>query len=357
MDEGASMPTEPVELIISLFELSLLLAGAFLLFRVLLHPERRARWLAPRPLPPWPVTLLEFAIFVFLIFGSGVFFQILLHLLTKDFTSASTDWVALQLCVNGLGLDGGGLVGWLLFRSMQKTWHADAGAVATEPLPVTPRLPWSKVWLYAGGTLLMALPVVAAVNLGWVYLLRKLGLPDEPQDLIAIFSNTKSPFVVAALLAVACGLAPLYEELLFRAGIYRFCRENDNGVPMLISAPFLAAAISKTMDAWTAFYHKSPVLGLKAFLISIALVALGAVIFYLAKRNTFIRQHRRVFSIILCGFLFGAMHQNLASFVPLSLFGMVLAVAYETTGSIRVAIIAHGLFNLNTVLIVLSGLS
>ncbi len=293
MDGGASMPTEPVEIIISLFELSLLLAGVFLLFRILAHPKRRARWLAPRTLPAWPVTLLEFFIFVFLIFGSGAFFQILLHLLTKDITSASSDWIALQMSVNGIGMDGGGLVGWLLFRSMQKTWYADAGAATPAPLSVAPRLPWSKVGLYAGGTLLMALPVIAAVNLGWVYLLRKLGLPDEPQELIAIFANTKSPFVVAALLAVACGLAPLYEELLFRAGIYRYCRQKMG----------------------------------------------------------------RNWALVLSGCLFGAMHQNLASFVPLSLFGMVLAVAYEATGSIRVAIIAHGLFNLNTVLIVLSGLS
>jgi membrane protease YdiL (CAAX protease family) len=37
--------------------------------------------------------------------------------------------------------------------------------------------------------------------------------------------------------------------------------------------------------------------------------------------------------------------------------GMILALAYEATGSIRVAIVAHALFNLNTVLIVLSGLT
>jgi membrane protease YdiL (CAAX protease family) len=36
---------------------------------------------------------------------------------------------------------------------------------------------------------------------------------------------------------------------------------------------------------------------------------------------------------------------------------MCLALAYECTGDIRVAIVAHSLFNLNTVLILLSGLS
>jgi membrane protease YdiL (CAAX protease family) len=98
---------------------------------------------------------------------------------------------------------------------------------------------------------------------------------------------------VAALLGVACVLAPIYEEVLFRAGLYRFCRQR-----------------------------------------------LG-----------------RPLALLASGLLFGALHLNLASFAPLSLFGMVLAVAYESTGSIRVAIVAHALFNLNSVLIVLSGLS
>ena len=36
---------------------------------------------------------------------------------------------------------------------------------------------------------------------------------------------------------------------------------------------------------------------------------------------------------------------------------MLLALVYEATGSIRVAIIAHGLFNLNTIILLLSGLT
>jgi len=285
------MPTGPVELIISAFELSVLLAGGFLVFRLLANPEKRARWLGPRPLPFWPVTIPEFAIFVFLILGSGVFFQVGLHLLVQEQVARTADAEAWQVCLSGIGLDGGGLVGWLLFRSMQKTWYADYGAqIPVEPPP--PRLPWSRVWLYAGGTLLMAMPVLILFNLGWLYLLKKLGLPDEPQDLLAIFTKAKSPFVVAALLVVACVLAPLYEELLFRAGLYRFCRQR-----------------------------------------------LG-----------------RNWALAFSGCLFGAMHMNLASFVPLALFGIVLALAYEATGSLRVAVVAHGLFNLNTVFLLLSGL-
>ncbi len=285
------MPTDPVELILTAFEFSLLLVGAILVFRLLADPASRSHWLGPRPLPPWPVTWPEFGIFVFLIFGAGVFCQLGLQLLSKDLLARAVDQDGLQVCLNGIGLDGGGLLGWLLFRSMRKTWYTDYGA-EPPPAPAAPSLPWGRVWLYSGVTLLLAMPVVLLFNAGWLLVLRKLGLPDEPQDLLAIFSKTKSPFVVAGLLAVACALAPLYEELLFRAGLYRFCRQR-----------------------------------------------LG-----------------RNWALLLSGCLFGAMHQNLASFLPLSIFGVVLALAYEATGSIRVAVIAHSLFNLNTVLIVLSGL-
>ena len=61
-------------------------------------------------------------------------------------------------------------------------------------------------------------------------------------------------------------------------------------------------------------------------------------------------------ALLLSGLLFGAVHASLASFLPLSVFGMGLALAYESTGDIRVPVIAHGLFNLNTVVLLLSGL-
>lgn len=285
------MPTEPAQQILVVFELALLLAGSFLFFRLLASPTARTRWLSERALPPWPVTFPEFVIFVFLIFGSGAFFQLATHGLLKNFIAQATDRDGLQLCLNGFGFDGGGLVGWLLFRSMRKSWHADYGA---EPpaVPPAPARPGLNIALSAVGALLAALPVIIVVNLGWTWLLKQLGLPDEPQDLIAVFANTKSPIVIAGMLIVACGLAPLYEELLFRAGLYRFCRQR-----------------------------------------------LG--------RNV---------ALLFSGCLFGAAHANWASFVPLAVLGMVLALAYEATGDIRVPIVAHGLFNLNTVLIVLSGL-
>ncbi len=107
------MPTEPVEIAVTAIELSLLLGGAFLIFQLLTNPGRRLRWLAPCPPPFWRVTLAEFAIFILLIFGCGVFFQLVLNLLLKDLIASSPDSTGLNLCLNGVGQDGGGLIGWL----------------------------------------------------------------------------------------------------------------------------------------------------------------------------------------------------------------------------------------------------
>ena len=122
--------------------------------------------------------------------------------------------------------------------------------------------------------------------------MRQCGLPDEPQALLAIFDHTKSRLVLAAMVLVAGGLAPVYEEIVFRAGLYRFCRR------------------------W-----------------------LG-----------------RNWALALSGAIFGAMHGNLAGFLPLAVLGALLALAYEATGSLRVPIVAHALFNLNTVAVVFAGL-
>jgi membrane protease YdiL (CAAX protease family) len=285
------MPTDPLQLILACFELTLLLAGGRLFFRLVALPAQRTRWLAPRPLPPWPVTLPEFFIFVFLMLASGSVLQLTAHALVKNLLPHTLDGEGLQLCLNGFSFDGGGLLGWLLFWSMRAGWYANYG-VEPPVVPPAPRLSWSKVGLTAGYTLLAALPVIILINLGWTQVIHWLGLPDDQQDLIAVFANTKSPLVIAGMLVVACVLAPLYEELLFRGGLYRFCRQR-----------------------------------------------LG-----------------RYSALLISGVLFGAVHANWASFVPLSMLGMILALAYEATGDIRVPIVAHGLFNLNTVLIVLSGL-
>ena len=62
-------------------------------------------------------------------------------------------------------------------------------------------------------------------------------------------------------------------------------------------------------------------------------------------------------ALLVPALLFGALHANLASFVPLVVLGIILALAYERTGSITVPIFAHGLFNLHTIALIMSGVT
>lgn len=285
------MPTGPVQQLLVAFELSLLLMGAFFVFRLATNAAQRERWLESNRLPKWPVTGAEFALLLLLLLGIGFMLQAAAQMLLRDYITASDSRAGLEVFVYGAAFHGGVLLGWLLFPSLRRRWHFDYGA--PPPAEEEASKPAWPVPLYqAVGSLLVALPVLIFFNLGWTVLLRELGLPEEPQDLIAIFANTKSSLVLAGMLLVACGLAPLSEELMFRAGLYRFCRQR-----------------------------------------------LG-----------------RATALLINGVCFGALHGNWAGFLPLALLGVALALAYEATGDIRVPVIAHALFNLNTVVIVLSGI-
>lgn len=63
--------------------------------------------------------------------------------------------------------------------------------------------------------------------------------------------------------------------------------------------------------------------------------------------------------ILLSAFLFGCMHMNFNQFLYTFVFGIILALAVEATGSILTSMICHFILNLNSVLLVgvLSGKS
>jgi membrane protease YdiL (CAAX protease family) len=141
------------------------------------------------------------------------------------------------------------------------------------------------------GTFLAAMPLLVLTSLAWRALLQLLGLPAERQALVDLFQQAESGPLLALLIAIAVGLAPITEEIVFRAGLFRYARTR---LPRALA--LLAPAI-----------------------------------------------------------LFAALHANLSSFAPLVVLAVVFSLAYERTGSIGVPIIAHGLFNLNTVVLILSG--
>lgn len=289
------MPTGITQQILTVFEISLLLVGVWLAGLLAFKPGFRTRWANTNKLPFWNVTLAEFALYFLVLFAGGFVLQSVFRMLLGNYINGSTDRAGLEIMIYGTGLDGGALIGWLLFPFLRRALYSDYGVSPPNPSPPVPEsaLSCNKTLLYAAGTLALSMPVLLALSAGWSFVLKKCGLPDDPQDTIAIFANTKSPVVIVGMLLVACGLAPMMEELLFRAGLYRFCRQK-----------------------------------------------LG-----------------RGYALLISSVLFGAIHFNWAGFVPLAVLGALLALVYETTGSIRVAIIAHAFFNLNTILAILSGMT
>jgi membrane protease YdiL (CAAX protease family) len=289
---GRSMPVEPYQYALAAVELTLLFAGAGLLLWVLSSRQRRQHWLGTHALPHWPVTLPEFLFAALLVFAGGFLLQAAAHQALGGLISASGDRAGLEIFVYGASFHAGILAGIALFPRLRRRLYADYGAPPPPPPPPGRRVTGGDALRLGAGTVLVVLPVLTLISLGWTALLRALGLPDAPQDLIAVFAATKSSWVVIGMLVVACGLAPLSEELMFRAGLYRYIRQRVGRAPALL----------------------------------------------------------------VSGLCFGVLHGNWAGFLPLAVLGMMLAVAYEATGSLRVAIVAHSLFNLNTVLVVLSGL-
>ena len=268
--------------------------GSLLLARFLNLPGFKPMGSDSGRLAYWPMEGFEVALLIVLIFLLGTLSQILLAHFFGEAVKASTDRKGLEIAVYGLATHGGGLLAWPLFFLLRRRLFAaynSAPPTASSPAPA--RVHWAKALRSGFITLLTALPLVFLVSISWHALLTLLGLPGEPQDLIAIFNDTHSHYVIAGMLVVACVLAPLNEELLFRRGLYHFLRQRFG----------------------------------------------------------------RIVALTVSASLFGLLHMNLAGFLPLASLGVMLALAYERTGDIRVPIIAHGLFNLNTIVALLAGLS
>jgi hypothetical protein len=190
------------------------------------------------------------------------------------------------------------LLGSMLHFGAVATWlGARAWARRHRPESIQIHPPATLAWSIQslrGGLLvfLVSMPLVTGVALAWEWILQTLGLPTERQELVDLILQSKSPALLGSLAVMALVVAPVAEELVFRAGIFRFLRTR---------AP-----------RWVAFG-----------------VSAG---------------------------LFALLHANWMSALPLFLLGLVFAVSYERTGRITVPMFAHALFNLNTLLLVLSGI-
>lgn len=183
------------------------------------------------------------------------------------------------------------VVGWqggmlLLLLGLLFLFPRQFNLVLSPQKPGLRRVLWQAIaqWL-------AAFFLIMLISLCWqgvLLYLKKLGLGDytEKQELVTLLSQSLSlPLgVLLALLAVAVIIAPLAEELLFRGLLYRFLK-------------------SRMSARW---------------------------------------------AMVASSVCFGAIHFNVSSFIPLTFFGMVLVRAYERTGSLKVPILMHALFNAST---------
>jgi membrane protease YdiL (CAAX protease family) len=297
------MEATPVQTAAVALQLSLVIVGGWVLARNVATPAGRTNWFANNRLARWEVVSAEVVLLFVLVFFCGTVFQLAaaaIHGLlagepAAPAAAATGDEPAkaltgVQMLVYGFGFHAGGLMAWPLFASLRRRLFPES--VPPTPRAAAPfRLPPTKVLVAAATTLAAAFPVIALASLGWNAALNAAGIPVELQPLIGAFRKTDSFLVFAGMILVACALAPVNEELLFRRALFHYLRQRFGRAPALL----------------------------------------------------------------VSGLVFGAIHGHLAGFPALTLLGIALAVAYEKTGDIRVPIVAHGLFNLNTVIFVLAG--
>ncbi len=151
--------------------------------------------------------------------------------------------------------------------------------------------PASRILRGAFFTFLVAMIVVGPASLLWQSLLKWCGFEAPPQDLVRLFADTGDLSSLIVLVLLAVVVAPLTEELAFRVGLFRWL--------------------------------------------------LGRV--------------PRGVALILPSLIFAALHGYLSVFGPLVLLAVILSLAYEHYGHPAVPILAHALFNLNSVALILAG--
>ena len=263
-------------------ELALIFVGLVLLWRLVLSPAARAGLRSPL-LPRWEIEVTLFFRFLLLIicgsFAAGLAAQLLLKIFPLVGDAAIT--------VKNVAAQAGLLLGVAAFRyGVERPQPSDA-----------PKLGAGGTALTGAAIFLMSLPLVTVAGLVWQFALKLCGLPVEKQDLITMFSNAESPLILATMIVLAVVGAPIAEELIFRAGLFRYVRGR--------------------LPRWAA--------------------------------------------LVLPAFFFAALHVNwktldgLASLLPLATLAVVFSLAYERTGRIGPSIVAHALFNLHTVVLIFCG--
>ncbi|HEX2100087.1 MAG TPA: type II CAAX endopeptidase family protein [Candidatus Synoicihabitans sp.] len=239
-------------------------------------------------LPRWDLDVYPFLILCAIVMVTGLIGQVVLLAFVQALAGPLSE--DLQLVAAGGAFQAGLLTGVLVAVAIVRRLGDAPLTRASTEAPVRPARP---LLVASGATFVVALPILLLCNLPWLYLLEKFGLSADRQELVDLFARAESPALVVVIMLFAIVVAPVTEELIFRAGLFRYLRTRV-ARPLAFGIPAV---------------------------------------------------------------IFASLHGNLAAFVPLVVLGLIFAIAYERTGRIAVPMIAHGLFNLNTILLLLSGVS
>jgi uncharacterized protein len=249
------------------------------------------------PLAPWDISFTSFFIGVLCVLMSGMVAGGALQIAVLFFPSISKDesW---QM-ITSLGILHSCFIGGaLLARSLMRSapdWLGERQSQAAAP-----PAPFKGSTLFAGIVVFfITLTVVHPLNQLSNAILLHLGLPTTIQDQVQFLHTAQSPIALVLFALFAVVLAPISEELIFRGGLFRYLRTR--------------------VPRWVA-------------------LLLPAVIFAGPHVNS------------------QTLH-GLNSVLPLIGLAVVFSLAYERTGRIAVPIIAHALFNLHTVVLVLLGVA
>jgi len=275
--------SEYITVVAASIELVLILAGAVLLWRLVASPTARARF-RPSPLPAWDVSLSEFLMFLLFIMGGTVLALFAAGALAKYLPFSGDE----LMVFNGAAAQFGMLAGVALHR----------GGTGRPFSASQPQTSGPNILVSGGATFLMALPILVATAKTWELFLEFCGLPVERQDLLRMFANADSPLLLVSMVLLAVVIAPLAEEFVFRAGIFRYFRTRIPRLAALLVPALIFASLH--VENWETL-------------------------------------------------------EGFAGFAPLAALAVIFAIAYERTGRIGTPIVAHALFNLNTILLLLAG--
>ncbi|MDX2187213.1 MAG: CPBP family intramembrane glutamic endopeptidase [Opitutaceae bacterium] len=266
---------------------TLLLAGAILGYRRFRSERQRARANEPHPLPLWEIEGYAFAFAVLRVVVVTFGFQFAASSLMSYFQPGFDFTKGHGLLFVAASSQVGMLLGLAIALHFMPKQQPPPPWEETPAFP--PRLASSRVPLAAIEAFLITTAAVTALTYAWRFTLQAMNIDAPEQEMVELLRLSDGLGKPLTVVLLACVLAPVTEEAIFRGGLFRFARGR--------------------MPRYLAF--------------------------------------------LIPSLLFGLVHFSLAALPGLILLSLLFSYAYERTGRIAVPMIAHALFNLNTLVLTL----